>query len=117
MALLQQHNTWRNILTEPAARRRERSKLRGIRNWWRNRAVKTNQLVLITLTLYATAHHQQSHSWQQGASSSKVLPAAQDFTARFSNLFRTHTQLQDFSGWALKNQMLTHDFSNLSSMI
>jgi len=56
MALLQQHDTRRDILTEPAARRRTAIEARGhlelgafgtghVRNWGRNRAVKTNRLV------------------------------------------------------------------------
>ena len=49
MALLQQHDAPRDILTEPAARRGavQRSKLWGIWNWGRNRAVKTNRLVFV----------------------------------------------------------------------
>jgi len=46
MALLQQHDAWRDIVIEAAERRVQRSKLGGIRNWGRNRAVKTNRLVL-----------------------------------------------------------------------
>jgi len=45
MALLQQHDARRDILIEPAARRRAAIEARGIRNWGRNRAVKTNRLV------------------------------------------------------------------------
>ena len=40
MALLQQHDDRRDILIEPAARRRAAIEARGIRNWGRNRAVK-----------------------------------------------------------------------------
>jgi len=58
MALLQQYDTRRDILIEPAARRRAaieaggHSELRafrtgGVQNWGRNRAVKTNRLVSI----------------------------------------------------------------------
>ena len=57
VALLQQHDGRWDILIEPAARRRATIKARGhselaafgtgdIRNWGRNRAVKTNRLVL-----------------------------------------------------------------------
>ena len=56
MALLQQHDARRDIVIEPAARRRaaieapEHSELRafgngGVRKWGRNRAVKTDRLV------------------------------------------------------------------------
>jgi len=56
MALLQQHDARRDILIEPAARRRAAIEARGhselgafgtwgVRNWGRNRAVKTNRLV------------------------------------------------------------------------
>ena len=58
MALLQQHDARRDILIEPAARRRAAIEARGhsklgafgtggIQNWGRNRAVKANRLVLI----------------------------------------------------------------------
>ena len=46
MALLQQHDTRRDTLIEPAAQRHAAIEARGIQNWGRNRAVKTNQLVL-----------------------------------------------------------------------
>jgi len=60
MALLQQHDARRDILIEPAARRRAAIEARGhsklgafgtggVRNWRRNRAVKTNRLVRICL--------------------------------------------------------------------
>jgi len=56
IALLQQHDARRDILTEPAARRHAAIEARGyselgafttegVRNWGRNRAVKTNRLV------------------------------------------------------------------------
>ena len=56
MALLLQHDARRDIVFEPAARRRGaieargHSELRafgtgGVRNWWRNRAVKNHRLV------------------------------------------------------------------------
>ena len=62
MALLQQHNAWQDILIEPAARRsaaieaRGHSELgalgtEGVRNWGRNRAVKTNRLVCLSVCL------------------------------------------------------------------
>ena len=58
MSLLQQHDARRDIVIEPAARRRAaieargHSELRafgtgGVRNWGHNRAVKTHRLVLI----------------------------------------------------------------------
>ena len=58
MALLQQHDARRDILIENAARRRAaietrgHSELgvfgtRGVGNWGRNRAVKTNRLVCV----------------------------------------------------------------------
>jgi len=63
MALLQQHDarSRRDILIEPAARSVQRSKLGGhseleafgtvgVRNWGRNRAVKTNQLVCLSVS-------------------------------------------------------------------
>jgi len=57
MALLQQHDAHRDIVIEPAARRRAAIEARGhselgafgtggVRNWGRNRAVKTQRLVL-----------------------------------------------------------------------
>jgi len=52
MAPLQQHNAWWDILIEPAAQQRAAIEARGafrtgggVRNWGRNRAVKTNRLV------------------------------------------------------------------------
>ena len=62
MALLQQHDARRDIVIEPAARRRAaieargHSELRafgtgGVRNWGRNRAVKTHRLVPVVLVL------------------------------------------------------------------
>jgi len=62
MALLQQHDARRHVLIEPAARRRAAIEARGhselgafetgdVRNWGRNRAVKTNRLVLKVVTL------------------------------------------------------------------
>jgi len=42
MALLQQHEDRRDILIEPAA-------LGGVRNWGRNRAIKTNRLVVVSV--------------------------------------------------------------------
>jgi len=61
VALLQQHDPRRHILIEPAARRRAAIEARGhselgafgngdVRNWGRNRAVKTNRLVCVSLT-------------------------------------------------------------------
>jgi len=56
MALLQQHDDRRDIVTEPAARRRAaieargHSELRNIRNWGSNRAVKTHRLVLLSFS-------------------------------------------------------------------
>jgi len=44
MALLQQHDTRRDILIKSAARWRAAIEARGIPNWGRNR-VKTNRLV------------------------------------------------------------------------
>ena len=60
MALLQQHDARRDIVIEPAARRRaaieawRHSELRafgtgGVRNWGRNWAVKTHRLVNLRL--------------------------------------------------------------------
>ena len=57
MPLLQQHDARRDILIEPGARRRDAIEARGhselgalgiggVRNWGRNRAVKTHRLVL-----------------------------------------------------------------------
>ena len=65
MALLQQLHARRDILIEPAARRRAaieargHSELRafgtgGVRNWGRNRAVKTHRLVQLVITF--TSH-------------------------------------------------------------
>jgi len=62
MALLQQHDARRDILIEPAARcraaieARGHSELgvfgtRGVGNWGRNRAVKTNRLVCLSVGL------------------------------------------------------------------
>ena len=58
MALLQQHDARRDIVIEPAARRRAAIEARGhseirtagIRNWGRNRAVKTHRLVCQLVT-------------------------------------------------------------------
>ena len=61
MALLQQHDGRRDILIEPAARRRTaieargHSELRafgtgGVRNWERSRAVKTQRLVSLFIS-------------------------------------------------------------------
>ena len=50
LAMLQQHDARRDILIEPVARRRAAIEARGIRNWGRNRAVKTHRLVCVTLT-------------------------------------------------------------------
>jgi len=58
MTLLQQHDARRDILIEPAARRRaaieapghselEAFETGGVRNWGRNQAVKTNRLVCL----------------------------------------------------------------------
>ena len=58
MALLQQHDARRDILIELAVRRRAAIEARrhsglgafgtgGVRNWGRNRAVKTNRLVVM----------------------------------------------------------------------
>ena len=59
MALLQQHDARRDIRIEPAARRRATIEARGIPNWGhselgafgtgRNRAVKTNRLVCLSV--------------------------------------------------------------------
>jgi len=60
--LLQQHDARRDIVIEPAARRRAaieavgHSELRVfgtgcVRNWGRNRAVKTNRLVCVSVCL------------------------------------------------------------------
>jgi len=46
MALLQQHDAHQDILIEPAARRHA-----AVRNWGHNRAVKTNRLVCLSVTL------------------------------------------------------------------
>ena len=62
IALLQQHDARRDILIEPAARRRAAIETRGhsqlgafrtggVRNWGRNRAVKTNRLVCVSVCL------------------------------------------------------------------
>jgi len=53
ISLLQQHDARRDILIEPAAQRggMQRSKLGGISNWGCNRAVKTNRLVRLCVTL------------------------------------------------------------------
>ena len=61
MALLQQHDARRDILIEPAARRRAAIEARGhselgafgtggVWIWGRNWAVKTNRLVCVSLT-------------------------------------------------------------------
>ena len=51
MALLQQHDARRDILIEPALRWHAaitaRGRTGGIRNWGRNRAIKTNWLVYL----------------------------------------------------------------------
>jgi len=63
IALLQQHDARRDILIEPAARRRAaieargHSELwafgtRGVPNWGRNQAVKTNRLVILFVCLF-----------------------------------------------------------------
>ena len=68
MALLQQHDARRDILTEPAARRRAVIEARGhselgafgtggVRNWGRNRAVKTNWLVRLSVYLSVRLSH------------------------------------------------------------
>jgi len=58
MALLQQHDARRDILIEPAAcaaacsdRSSGAFRTWGIRNWGRNRAVKTNRLVGLSVTV------------------------------------------------------------------
>jgi len=62
MALLQQHDVRRDILIEPAVRRRATIEARrhselgafgtwGVRNWGHNRAVKSNRLVLMLFAL------------------------------------------------------------------
>ena len=62
MALLQQHDARRDIAIEPAARRRAAIEARGhselrafgtgcVGNWGRNRAVKTNRLVCLSVGL------------------------------------------------------------------
>jgi len=61
VALLQQHDARRDIVTEPAVRRRAVIEARGIpncghselgvRNWGRNRAVKTHRLVCLSVTI------------------------------------------------------------------
>ena len=61
VALLQQHDARRDVVIEPAARRRaaiearRHSELRafgagGVRNWGRNRAVKTHRLVALFIS-------------------------------------------------------------------
>ena len=50
LALLQQHDTRQDILIEPAARRRAAIEARGHSELGRNRAVKTNRLVCVSLT-------------------------------------------------------------------
>jgi len=54
VALLQQHDAQQDILIEPAARRRAAIEARGHRNWGRNRAVKTNRLVMTVV--YSDMH-------------------------------------------------------------
>jgi len=65
MALLQQHDARRDILIEPAARRRAAIEARGhselgalgtggVRNCRRNRAAKTNQLVCLSVCMFVT---------------------------------------------------------------
>ena len=46
VALLQQHDAWRDILIEPAARQRAAIEAWGHSELGRNRATKTNRLVL-----------------------------------------------------------------------
>jgi len=68
MALLHQRDARRDILIEPAARRGAAIEARGhselwvfgnggVRNWGRNRAVKTNRLVIIMVALWNRADH------------------------------------------------------------
>jgi len=83
MALLQQHDTRRHIVIEPAARRRAaklpsklggHSEMRtfgsgGVRNWGHNRTVKTHQLVLIYIVLSHIGRINKQFVWrvyQQG---------------------------------------------------
>jgi len=62
MALLQQHDARRDIVIEPAARRHDAVEARGhselrafgtgdVRDWGRNRAVKTHRLVGLSVGL------------------------------------------------------------------
>jgi len=51
MALLQQYDAWRDILIEPAARRHAAIEARGHSELGRNRAVKTNRLVVFLVVL------------------------------------------------------------------
>jgi len=51
MALLQQHDARLGILTDQRHGSVQRSKLRGIRNWGCNRAIQTNRLVCLSVSL------------------------------------------------------------------
>ena len=60
MALLQQHAAWLHILIEPAAcsdRSSGAFRTGGVRNWGRNWAVKTNQLVYVLVTKSTMHRH------------------------------------------------------------
>jgi len=50
VALLQQHDARQDILIEPAVRRRAAIEAWGVRNWGRNRAVKTNRLMCVCVS-------------------------------------------------------------------
>jgi len=51
MALLQQHDARQDILIELVARRRVAIEAWGVRNWGDNRAVKTNRLDNVCVTV------------------------------------------------------------------
>ena len=75
MALLQQHKARRDIVIEPEARLRAAIEARGhselrafgtgdVRNWGRNRAVKTNWLVSLPLTYVTSTGVEEIVRWR-----------------------------------------------------
>jgi len=88
MALLQQHDARRDIVIEPAARRRAAIEVRwhselgtfgrtgGVRNWGRNRAVKKQPACLSVSDrhFYPSSLTHFDETWSQGPYSDLVWP-------------------------------------------
>ena len=89
MALLQQHVARRDIVIEPAARRRAAIEARrhselgafgtgGVRDWGQNRAVKTHRLVCLSLAAFPHYCTDPDVTWGNGRGCSLVVHYSAD---------------------------------------